>query len=101
MLLVPVSYPPPPQNFTPTCQNNVCFPFPLARQTRCSDGCSYTSRDGTKGRRCDSSCETGAPYGTKGCHAREGKYGPDCRVCYYDVERALAQIEIYGEPGIM
>lgn len=38
---------------------------------------------------CDPSCKTGDPYGTKGCGAREGRYGEDCRVCYNDVARAI------------
>lgn len=63
--------------------------FAIVFAERCSEHCPYTSRDGTKGRVCDSSCESGDPYGTKGCNARQGRFGLDCRVCYYDVVRAM------------
>ena len=37
---------------------------------------------------CDSSCESGEPYGKKGCSAKNGKYGMFCRVCYNDIGKA-------------
>lgn len=58
---------------------------------RCSSGCEYTCKDGTRGRVCDSSCATGDPYGTNGCGAKQGRYGEYCRVCYYDLDKALKQ----------
>ncbi|CAB1119417.1 unnamed protein product [Ectocarpus sp. CCAP 1310/34] len=57
----------------------------------CSSRCTYTSKDGTKGRVCDSNCSTPNVYGTKGCGAKQGIYGADCRVCYNNVDRALKQ----------
>ncbi|CAN0201368.1 unnamed protein product, partial [Ectocarpus sp. 12 AP-2014] len=51
----------------------------------CLDGCEYTSKDGTKGRVCDSNCSRGDAYGTLGCGAKSGKYGAECRACYNDV----------------
>ena len=56
---------------------------------RCLSGCTHTSEDETRGRVCDESCETGDPYGTRGCGAREGRYGENCRVCYYDLSLAV------------
>eukprot|EP00903_Cladosiphon_okamuranus_P009984 g9470.t1 len=53
------------------------------------DGCPWIKSSGKVGRVCDVSCASGDPYGTLGCGARNGKYGPNCRFCYYDVERAL------------
>lgn len=68
----------------------------------CLDGCEFTSKDGTKGRVCDASCEDGTPYGTKGCGAKRGKYGPHCRACYHDVELALVMAVSGDEnPAIM
>eukprot|EP00752_Nemacystus_decipiens_P007288 g6521.t1 len=70
--------------------------------TDCLDGCEFTSKDGTKGRVCDSSCEDGDPYGTKGCAAKRGKYGPHCRACYNDVELALVMAVAGDEnPAVM
>lgn len=57
--------------------------------SRCLDGCEFTTKDGKKGRVCDASCEEGDPYGTKGCGAKRGKYGAHCRACYHDVKLAL------------
>ncbi|CAN0343563.1 unnamed protein product [Ectocarpus sp. 12 AP-2014] len=57
----------------------------------CSSRCAYTSKDGTKGRVCDSNCSSPNVYGTKGCGAKQGIYGADCRVCYNNVDRALKQ----------
>ncbi len=51
---------------------------------------------------CDNSCETGEPFGTKGCSAKTGKYGPNCRACYIDVELALEMADADDEnPAIM
>ncbi|CAM9900724.1 unnamed protein product [Ectocarpus fasciculatus] len=57
----------------------------------CSSRCAYTSKDGTKGRVCDANCSSPNVYGTKGCSAKGGIYGDDCRVCYNDVDKALKQ----------
>ncbi|CAM9966819.1 unnamed protein product [Ectocarpus sp. 6 AP-2014] len=62
---------------------------PKWKSNGCFDGCTYTSRDGTKGRVCDLSCKTGEPYGTYGCAAKSRKYGLSCRRCYNDVAKAL------------
>ncbi|CAM9900657.1 unnamed protein product, partial [Ectocarpus fasciculatus] len=59
--------------------------------TGCSSRCAYTSKDGTRGRVCDPNCSSPNVYGTKGCAAKGGIYGDDCRVCYNDVDRALKQ----------
>ena len=68
----------------------------------CLDGCEFTNKDGTKGRVCDTSCEDGDPYGTKGCGAKRGKFGPNCRACYNDVELALVMAVSGDEnPAIM
>ncbi|CAM9959055.1 unnamed protein product [Pylaiella littoralis] len=56
---------------------------------RCLSGCTSTSRDGTKGRVCDTTCAKGEPYGTHGCSAKNGMYGLFCRVCYNDITKAL------------
>ncbi|CAN0334430.1 unnamed protein product, partial [Ectocarpus sp. 12 AP-2014] len=66
----------------------------------CLDGCEYTSKDGTKGRVCDSNCSKGDAYGTLGCGAKSGKYGADCRACYNDVEKARKQ-DTPGNRAIM
>ncbi|CAM9712766.1 unnamed protein product [Ectocarpus sp. 4 AP-2014] len=66
----------------------------------CLDGCEYTSKDGTKGRVCDSNCSRGDAYGTLGCGAKDGKYGADCRACYNDVEKARKQ-DTPGNRAIM
>ena len=58
---------------------------------RCLSGCAYTSKDGTRGRVCDLSCESGDPYGTKGCGARQGRYGANCRTCYNSFDKAHQQ----------
>ena len=42
---------------------------------------------------CDPTCATGIPFGTNGCGTREGRFGDNCRICYIDVERALANDE--------
>eukprot|EP00903_Cladosiphon_okamuranus_P014588 g13529.t1 len=55
----------------------------------CAPECERTSKDGTKGRVCDISCDSGEPYGKKGCSAKGGKYGMFCRVCYNDMRRAM------------
>lgn len=61
----------------------------FAPSDRCLDGCKRTSNDGRKGRVCDYSCKNGTPYGTLGCGAKKGQYGPYCRVCYNDRELAV------------
>lgn len=61
----------------------------------CEDDCEYANTHGTKGRVCDYSCEDGDPYGTRGCSASDGKYGPYCRACFYDVDMALAYDSTY------
>ncbi|CAM9587062.1 unnamed protein product [Ectocarpus sp. 6 AP-2014] len=58
---------------------------------RCMDGCKYTSKDGTRGRVCDSNCSSPSVYGTLGCGAKSGKYGADCRACYNDFDKARNQ----------
>lgn len=58
---------------------------------RCLAGCTYTSKDGTRGRVCDASCDTAIPYGINGCGAKKGRFGGNCRVCYYDMDKALKQ----------
>lgn len=51
---------------------------------------------------CDDSCETGEPFGLRGCEAKSGKYGPHCRACYRDVELALEMADDDEEhPAIM
>ena len=52
--------------------------------------CPHTNSNGFRGRVCDPSCADGVPFGTNGCGAREGRHGDLCRVCYNDVDRALA-----------
>ncbi len=54
----------------------------------CMDECTYTSINGTRGRVCDATCEDGVPYGTLGCGAKSGIYGPQCRACFNDEEMA-------------
>ncbi|CAM9443683.1 unnamed protein product, partial [Ectocarpus sp. 8 AP-2014] len=66
-------------------------PFHLTTRNRCMNGCEYTSKDGTRGRVCDSNCSGSDAYGTLGCGAKNGKYGADCRACYNDVEKARKQ----------
>ncbi|CAM9350086.1 unnamed protein product [Scytosiphon promiscuus] len=58
---------------------------------RCMDSCQYTSKDGTRGRVCDNTCEDGVPYGSLGCGAKSGIFGPHCRACYNDVAKATAR----------
>ena len=58
---------------------------------RCLSGCTYTDNDGTVGRECDLSCESGEPYGTLGCGAKQGRFGDNCRVCYNDMTKAHLQ----------
>ncbi|CAM9840562.1 unnamed protein product [Scytosiphon promiscuus] len=60
------------------------------KRNTCLDGCERTSSNGTKGRVCDSSCETGEPYGKLGCSAKQGQYGRFCRTCYNDIDLAMA-----------
>ncbi|CAN0034024.1 unnamed protein product, partial [Hapterophycus canaliculatus] len=62
---------------------------PKWKTNRCLADCTHTNRDGTKGRVCDISCESGMPYGTLGCSAKGGKHGLLCRLCYNDVTKAL------------
>lgn len=57
--------------------------------TRCTSSCEYVSGSGDRGRKCDDSCEDGEPYGTNGCGAKNERFGPCCRVCYYSVEKAI------------
>ncbi|CAN0355474.1 unnamed protein product [Ectocarpus sp. 6 AP-2014] len=73
---------------------------PKWKSNGCFDGCTYTSRDGTKGRVCDLSCKTGEPYGTYGCAAKSRKYGLSCRRCYNDVAKALKK-DTPGNRAIM
>ena len=54
------------------------------------EDCPHTNSNGFRGRVCDPSCVDGIPFGTNGCGAREGRHGDLCRVCYIDVDRALA-----------
>eukprot|EP00903_Cladosiphon_okamuranus_P019226 g17680.t1 len=61
-----------------------------SKKNRCDEGCKRINRDGTKGRVCDETCKTGDPYGTRGCNAKQGKYGRYCRRCFIDVELAKA-----------
>lgn len=72
------------------------FPLP---PTRCTDSCPYLGEDGT-GRICDETCEDGNPYGTLGCDVDNGKYGPNCRECYIDVDEAL-EADSPGDRAIM
>ena len=65
--------------------------MPPSYVDRCLSGCTNTSNDGTKGRVCDLSCESGEPYGTLGCEARQGRFGANCRACYNDVTKARRQ----------
>ena len=37
---------------------------------------------------CDPSCEYGE-YGTLGCAAKSGKFGLNCRACFYNTKKAL------------
>ncbi|CAN0319161.1 unnamed protein product [Ectocarpus sp. 6 AP-2014] len=55
---------------------------------KCADGCEYTSKDGTRGRVCDSNCSRRDVYGTLGCGTKDGKYGAECRACYNDGGKA-------------
>ncbi|CAM9552037.1 unnamed protein product [Ectocarpus sp. 4 AP-2014] len=57
----------------------------------CSSGCEYTSRDGTKGRVCDANCSTPDVHGTRGCNAKQGIYGEECRACFNDIDKARKQ----------
>ena len=50
--------------------------------------CPHTNSNGFRGRACDPSCADGIPYGTNGCNARDGRHGPNCRLCYIDEDRA-------------
>ena len=56
--------------------------------------CPHTNSNGFRGRVCDPSCADGIPYGTNGCNARDGRHGPNCRVCYNDEARALANDDL-------
>ncbi|CAM9403327.1 unnamed protein product [Ectocarpus fasciculatus] len=58
---------------------------------KCSSSCEYTSRDGTRGRICDANCSTPDVYGTRGCNAKQGTYGEECRACFNDVDKARKQ----------
>ena len=59
----------------------------------CDDDCLRTNNNGFRGRVCDPTCADGDPFGTNGCGARQGRFGELCRVCYNDVDRALANDE--------
>ena len=50
--------------------------------------CPYTNSIGFRGRVCDPSCADGIPFGTNGCGTRDGRHGPNCRLCYNDDARA-------------
>ncbi|CAM9319802.1 unnamed protein product [Ectocarpus sp. 12 AP-2014] len=58
---------------------------------KCSSSCEYTSSDGTRGRVCDANCSTPDVYGTRGCNAKQGSYGEECRACFNDVDKARKQ----------
>ncbi|CAN0146627.1 unnamed protein product, partial [Ectocarpus sp. 13 AM-2016] len=58
---------------------------------KCTDGCEYTSKDGTRGRVCDANCSRRDVYGTLGCGTRDGAYGTECRACYNDGDMAHKQ----------
>ncbi|CAN0126388.1 unnamed protein product [Ectocarpus sp. 12 AP-2014] len=58
---------------------------------RCTDGCEYTSKDGTRGRVCDANCSRRDVYGTLGCGTKDGAYGTECRACYNDGDKAHKQ----------
>lgn len=70
------------------------------KRNSCHDDCEYTTKDGTKGRYCDDTCEDGNPYGTNGCNAEGGKHGPYCRTCYYSLEKAL-KLDMHDNRAIM
>ncbi|CAN0527386.1 unnamed protein product, partial [Ectocarpus sp. 12 AP-2014] len=57
----------------------------------CTDGCEYTSKDGTRGRVCDANCSRRDVYGTLGCGTKDGAYGTECRACYNDGDKAHKQ----------
>lgn len=65
----------------------------------CTDACPYIGTDGT-GRICDETCTNGHPCGTLGCGADDGHYGPNCRVCYTDVDKAL-EADAPGDRAIL
>ncbi|CAM9449896.1 unnamed protein product, partial [Ectocarpus sp. 8 AP-2014] len=67
------------------------YPVLVATTNRCSSSCEYTSRDGTRGRVCDANCSTPDVYGTRGCNAKQGTYGEECRACFNDVDKARKQ----------
>ncbi|CAM9138496.1 unnamed protein product [Ectocarpus sp. 12 AP-2014] len=58
---------------------------------RCTDGCEYTSKNGTRGRVCDANCSRRDVYGTLGCGTKDGAYGTECRACYNDGDKAHKQ----------
>lgn len=49
---------------------------------------------------CDSSCESGEPYGKHGCAAKKGMHGLFCRLCYNDITKALRH-DSPGDRAIM
>lgn len=68
-----------------------------------SSGCEASCvRDGDDiGRICDPSCSEDSPvFGKRGCGTRSGRHGPNCRKCYYNLEKAR-QHQDDGEPVVM
>ncbi|CAM9459802.1 unnamed protein product [Scytosiphon promiscuus] len=57
----------------------------------CDNDCEGTSADGARGRVCDPNCSDPDVYGTLGCSAGQGAFGPECRACFNDDDLALAQ----------
>lgn len=67
----------------------VCHAYPFLYFFSCdTESCPYTNAAATKGRVCDPSCSTGE-YGSLGCGAKGGRYGPECRACFFNVNKAL------------
>ena len=62
--------------------------------------CPHMNSNGFRGRVCDPSCADGVPFGTNGCGAREGRHGENCRVCYFDMDRAISN-DAAGDRAIM
>lgn len=77
----------------------------FVRFTTCwaRSGCEATchANGDNTGRICDPSCSEDNPvYGKRGCGTRNGRYGPNCRTCYFNFEMAHER-QANGRPVVM
>lgn len=75
----------------------LCFSYP----SRCLEECPRLYSNGVTGRICDDTCSTGE-FGYKGCSAKNGIFGTNCRECYVDPYQAYEEDDIeHNERAIM